>query len=118
MGVVPDRGRDDGDPSMPPLRTLVHDGSNDDRWYLCRGDNPTDVYVFHEPNELSGARPSRIELAAFRAAANGSAEHRALLGMIGSLVGTDRADLASGTPTPEPGAAGAEPPPGEAASSI
>jgi hypothetical protein len=38
--------------------------------------------------------------------------------MIGSLVGTDLADVASSVPTPEPGATGAEPMPGEAASSI
>ncbi|KNY21689.1 hypothetical protein AKJ13_15730 [Methylobacterium sp. ARG-1] len=100
---------------MPPMRTLIHDGSNDDRWYLCRGDDPADVYVFHEPNVPSGGRPSRIELGAFLASANGSPERRALLGMIGSLVGTDRAGFASGVPAPEPGAAGAEPTPGEAA---
>ena len=100
---------------MPPMRTLIHDGSNDDRWYLCRGDDLADVYVFHEPNVPSGGRPSRIDLAAFLASANGSPEHRALLGMIGSLVGTDRVGLALRTRTPEPGAAGAEPTPGEAA---
>jgi len=103
---------------MPPMRTLIHDGSNDDRWYLCRGGDPTDVYVLHEPNGPSGGRPSRIELAAFLAAADGSPEHRALLGMIGSLVGSVRAELASSSPTPEPGAAGAEPTPGEAATSF
>ena len=103
---------------MPPVRTLIHYGSNDDRWYLCHGDDPADVYVFHEPNGPSGGRPSRIELAVFLTSANGSPEHRALIGMIGSLVGTDRAAFASGSPTPEPGAAGAEPTLGEAATSI
>jgi hypothetical protein len=83
-----------------------------------RGGNPIDVYVFHEPNGPSGGGPSRIELAAFLAAANGSPEQCALLGMIDSLVRSDRAGLASSSPTPEPGAAGAEPTPGEAASSI
>ncbi|WP_187278658.1 hypothetical protein [Methylobacterium sp. WL64] len=97
--------------------TLIYDGSNDDRWYLCRGDDPADVYVFHEPNMLSGRRSSRIELAAFFASANGSPEHHALLGMIGSLVRTDRGGLALSTPTPELGAVGAEPTPGEAATS-
>ncbi|MHC2106445.1 hypothetical protein [Methylobacterium sp. CM6246] len=100
---------------MPPRRTLIHDGSNDDRWYLCRGDDPTDLYVFHEPNVPSGGRQSHLELAAFLASANGSPKHRALIGMIGPLVGTDRADVASSGPTPEPEAAGAEPTLGEAA---
>ncbi len=102
---------------MPPMRTLIHDGSNDDRWYLCHGDDPADVYVYHEPNGPSGGRPSRIEIAAFLTSANESPEHRALLCMIGSLVGTDRAEPASSPPIPEPGAAGAEPTPGEAATS-
>ena len=103
---------------MSPMRTLIHDGSNDDRWYLCRGGDPADVYVFHEPNGPSGGRPSRNEIADFLASANGSPEHRALLVMIGSLVGAGHGGLASSVSTPEPGAASAEPTPGEAASSI
>ena len=98
---------------MPPMRTLIHDGSNDDRWYLCRGDDPADVYVFHEPNGPSGGKPSRIEIAAFLAVGTGSPERQALLAMIGSSV----AHAGTTPPVPEPGAAGAEPSPGEAVTS-
>ena len=59
---------------MPRMRTLIHGGSNDDRWYLCRGDDPADVYVFHEPNEPSGGKPSRIEIVVFLASGTGSPE--------------------------------------------
>ncbi|SFM15399.1 hypothetical protein SAMN05192568_10215 [Methylobacterium pseudosasicola] len=100
---------------MPVMRTPIHANSNGDRWYLCRGDDPVDVFVFHEPNGPSGRMPSRIELTAFLASGSGSPEHRTLLTMIGSLVGATHAG--SGTPPrgPEAGAAGAEPTPGEAA---
>lgn len=99
---------------MLPMRMLIHHGSNDDRWYLCRGDWPTDVFVFHDPNGPSGGMASRIELASFLGSENGSPEHQALLVMIGTLVG---AEHESGAPTvPEPGAAGAEPTPGEVVS--
>ncbi|MCJ2023655.1 hypothetical protein [Methylobacterium sp. J-067] len=103
---------------MPTMRTQIHASGNDDRWFLCRGEDAADVFVFHEPNGPSGGTPSRIELAAFLASGSGSPEHGTLLTMIGSLVGA--AHAGSGTPLrgPEAGAAGAEPTPGEAASSI
>lgn len=98
------------------MRTSIHHGTNDDRWFLCVGDDPTDVFVFHEPNGPSGGSPSRIELSAFLASGDGSPERLALLRLIGSLV-----ELAHATPPtsplgPEMGAAGAEPSPGEEAS--
>jgi len=103
---------------MPIQRTLIHAASNDDRWYLCRGDDPADVFVFHEPNGPSGGAASRIELAAFLAAGRGSPEHRALLTRIGSLVRPARTRAAEDVAGPEPGAAGAEPSPGEAVSPV
>lgn len=101
---------------MPTMRTQIHASGNDDRWFLCQGDDAVDVFVFHEPNGPSGGTPSRIELAAFLASGSGSPEHRTLLTMIGSLVGTAHAGSGTIDRGPEPGAAGAEPTPGEAAS--
>ncbi|MCJ2074312.1 hypothetical protein MKK68_01370 [Methylobacterium sp. E-016] len=103
---------------MPTMRTQIHASGNDDQWFLCQGDDAADVFVFHEPNEPSGGAPSRIELAVFLASGNGSPEHRALLTMIGSLVEAGHAGSAPAVRGPEPGAAGAEPTPGESASSI
>ncbi|MCJ2009320.1 hypothetical protein [Methylobacterium sp. J-092] len=103
---------------MTIIRTLIYAGSNDDRWFLCHGDDPGDVFVFHEPNGPSGGSPSRVELTVFLASGNGSPEHRALLTMIGSLVEAAHAGSRPPVRGPEPGAAGAEPTPGEAASSI
>jgi hypothetical protein len=104
-----------GDEAMAVARRLIHVASNGDRWFLCHGDGPADVFVFHEPNGPSGGRPSRIELPTFLAAEGGSPERLALFGMIGSLV--EVADDAPPTSArgPEPGAAGAEPSPGEEA---
>lgn len=101
---------------MAVMRTSIHQGTNDDRWFLCVGDDPTDVFVFHEPNGPSGGKPYRIELSAFLASGDGSPERLALLRMVGSLV-----ELVHPAPPPSPrgpeaGAAGAEPSPGEEAS--
>lgn len=103
---------------MPTMRTQIHASGNDDRWFLCQGDDAADVFVFHEPNGPSGGSPSRIELAAFLAFGNESPEHRALLTMIGSLVEAGHAGSAPPVRGPEPGAAGAEPTPGEATAPI
>ena len=97
-------------------RKLIHVASNDDRWFLCLGRAPTDVFVLHEPNGPSGGRPSRVELQDFLASAAGSPERLALLSMIGSLVAVPDAAVPASSSGPEPGAAGAEPSPGEEAS--
>ena len=101
---------------MTAARKLIYAASNDDRWFLCRGDGPTDVFVLHEPNGPSGGRPSRIELSAFLGSGTGSPERLALLGMIGSLVVVSLVAVPASSVGPEPGAAGAEPSPGEQAS--
>ncbi|QEE41034.1 MULTISPECIES: hypothetical protein [unclassified Methylobacterium] len=103
---------------MTVLHTPIHAGGNDDHWFLCQGEDPADVFVYHEPNVLSGGSPSRIELAAFLVSGSGSPEHRALLTMIGSLVEAGHAGSTASVRGPGPGAAGAEPTPGEAAASI
>ncbi|TXM89026.1 hypothetical protein FV232_19660 [Methylobacterium sp. WL30] len=100
---------------MPTMRTLIHSGSNDDRWFLCHGDDPADVFVFHEPNEPSGDSPSCVELAAFLASGCGLPEHYALMTMIGALVQAGHAGSAPPVRGSEATAAGAEPTPVEAA---
>lgn len=52
----------------------------------------------------------------FLSTGHGAPERRALLGMIGALVDINRASPPSSAQGPEPGAAGAEPTPGEGAS--
>jgi hypothetical protein len=103
---------------MAVLRTLIPAGSDDNRWSLWHGENPTDVFVFHESNGPSGRTPSCVEFVASLALEKGSPEHRALLMMIGSLVEAGPAASAPPLHGPKPGAAGAEQTLGEAAASI
>jgi hypothetical protein len=98
---------------MTVVRSQIYASSNGDRWFLCRGEHPEDVFVFHEPNNPSGGTPSRIDLTTFLASGNGAPERLALLSMIGALVDIGRASPPSSAQGPEPGAAGAEPTPGE-----
>lgn len=109
--------RPEGIEGMTIKRKLVYVSSNDDRWFLCLGHAPTDVFVLHEPNGPSGGKPSRVELHDFLASAVGCPERLALLAMIGSLVAVHDAAVPASSTGPEPGAAGAEPSPGEEASS-
>ena len=101
---------------MAVTRTPIYAASNGDRWLLCRGGDPEDVFVFHEPNGPSGGRPTRIELSTFLVSGGGSPERLALPRMIGSLVEVTDATSPLSPGGPEPGAAGAEPSPGEEAS--
>ena len=101
---------------MAVTRTPIYAASNGDRWFLCVGDDPTDVFVFHEPNGPSGGRPSRIELSTFLASEGGSPERLALLHMIGTLIEVAHTASPPSPGGPEPGAAGAESSPGEEAS--
>jgi hypothetical protein len=98
---------------MTVLRTQIYASSNGDRWFLCRGENAEDVFVYHEPNGPSGGTPSRSDLTTFLATGHGAPERRALVSMIGALVDLNRASPPSFGQGPEPGAAGAEPTPGE-----
>lgn len=101
------------------MSTLIHASTNNDRWFLCCGDDDVaDVFVLHEPNDPSGGIPERIELKNFLAHGTGSPENRALLGMIGAIVLSDRAVPTERVARPEPGAAGAEPTPGEEVTEI
>ncbi|WP_243954314.1 hypothetical protein [Methylobacterium sp. J-067] len=98
---------------MTIARKLIHAASNGDNWFLCVGENPTDVFVLHEPNGPSGGRPSRVELSTFLSSRADCPERLALLGVIGSLVSASSATVPASSSGPEPGAAGAEPTPGE-----
>lgn len=103
---------------MATMRTLIHASKNSDRWFLCHGDDVADVFVFHEPNPPSGGTPERVALAAFLACDEGSPQQQALLSMIGSLVARGHEASVGSVDGPEPGAAGAEPTPGEEAAAI
>ncbi len=95
---------------MKTDRRLIHASENGDRWWLRRGDG-ADVAILHEPNASSGGRASETPVGVFLRAGAGGPEHRALLDLIGTLV--DEAPAAPPAPAPEPGAAAAEPTPGE-----
>ncbi|GEP00009.1 hypothetical protein [Methylobacterium haplocladii] len=99
---------------MTTVRTPIHASSNGDRWFLCHGGDPADVFVFHEPNEASGGTATRIGIVDFLSTDLGSPERRELLRMIGTLVEAGHASPANRDTGPEPGAAAAEPTPGEA----
>ena len=71
---------------------LLYVSPNGDRWSLCRGAAPSDVFVRHEPNNPSGGAP---------------------VALIGSLV-ADPVPASPKRAQPEPGAAAAEPSPGQA----
>ena len=98
---------------MTIARIPIYAASNGDNWFLCVGENPTDVFVLHEPNGPSGGRPSRVELSTFLSSRADCPERLALLGVIGSLVAASSATVPASSSGPEPGAAGAEPTPGE-----
>ena len=102
---------------MAIARKLIYAASNGDNWFLCVGKNPSDVIVLHEPNGPSGGRPSRVELSTFLSSGADCPERLALLGVIGSLVAASSATVPASPSGPEPGAAGAEPTPGEMVSS-
>lgn len=103
---------------MAAMRTMIHASTNCDRWFLCHGDDVSDVFVFHEPNAPSGGAPERVALATFLARDEGSPQHQGLLGMIGSLIARSHEASVGSVDGPEPGAAGAEPTPGEEAAAI
>ena len=57
---------------MTAVRTLINASSNGDRWFLYHGDDPVDVFVFHEPNGPSGGTPKRIGISDFLSTDAGS----------------------------------------------
>ena len=100
------------------MRTLIHASANEDRWFLCHGEDVADVFILHEPNSPSGGMSERVTLAVFLARDEGSPQRQAFLGMIGSLVASTHEVRVGSVDGPEPGAAGAEPTPGAEAAAI
>lgn len=100
------------------MRILIHASTNEDRWFLCHGEDVADVFILHEPNAPSGGTPGRVALAVFLARDEGSPQRQALLGMIDSLIASTHEVRVGSVDGSEPGAAGAEPTPGEEAAAI
>ncbi|MFC6791790.1 hypothetical protein ACFQE0_20645 [Methylobacterium komagatae] len=101
---------------MTGERLLLYASSNGDQWWLRRGHDHCDVFVWHEPNVSSGGHTSRIELGRFLSDVPQGPQHQELMRLLGSLIVANSASPQIGGPQPEAGAAGAEPTPGESAS--
>jgi hypothetical protein len=63
----------------------THTSANGDTWYLCRGVEGN-IFVAHEPNALSGGKPSQTDLGTFLAKGNHGPEHQSLRQLIGRLI--------------------------------
>jgi hypothetical protein len=98
---------------MSDARLPLYASPNGDRWSLCRGEGPADVFVLHEANIPSGGVTSRVELGPFLLDGTPGPQHEALLRLLGALVDRGGATAPTGGPAPEAGAAAAEPTPGE-----
>lgn len=66
----------------------IYASSNGDRWLLAK-DEGGSAAVRHVPNPSSGGKASEIELGAFLSRDRGSAQHQALVRLIGTLVEGD-----------------------------
>jgi hypothetical protein len=75
---------------MHEKRREFYRSANGDAWFLCR-DRGRRVYVEHEPNEPSGGKASRVDVAVFLAGGIKGPEHQALIELLGSLVDADDA---------------------------
>jgi hypothetical protein len=98
---------------MNDARLLLYASSNGDRWWLCRGNEPADVFVLHEPNVPSGGLASRVEIGRFLCDSPAGPQHHELLRLLGSSITERECVAAIDGPGPEAGAATAEPTPGE-----
>jgi hypothetical protein len=64
----------------------LYSSPNGDSWFLGHDPATGEVFVRHEPNALSGGRPSDIEIGAFLSRGERNPEHQALLRLIGTLI--------------------------------
>ena len=71
---------------MIPSRRELYRSHNGDSWFLARDPSDGHVFILHEPNLPSGGHRSQIEIGDFLRAGGNSAEHQALLRLIGTLV--------------------------------
>jgi hypothetical protein len=69
-------------------RTELYRSPNGDCWYLERDPANGHGIVIHEPNQSSGGRSSRMEIADFLLPGSDGPEHQALLRLTGSLAGS------------------------------
>jgi hypothetical protein len=76
---------------MPIEAKELHTSSNGDRWSLVRDPETQEALIKHDPNAASGGKPSHTTIGEFLRSGARGPEHTALLHLIGTLVGTDRA---------------------------
>lgn len=99
---------------MQTEQRLVYVSSNGGRWHLVRSPDGGDVFVRHTANEASGGIIVDIAIPVFLGLGRHGPEHQELWRLIGDLAADGDIVSASGVDAaPEPGAAAAEPTPGE-----
>ena len=69
---------------MTAQKRLLYGSSNGDCWYLCYEGGA--VFVEHVPNAASGGEAKRLQLSEFLRVEPHSAQHQALVALIGTLV--------------------------------
>ncbi|GJE57337.1 hypothetical protein [Methylobacterium thuringiense] len=98
---------------MTAMREIYASG-NGDTWHLLWDFETGHTFVRHTANEPSGGNVVDISLPVFLSLGRDGPEHQALWAMIGTLVdGHFSAEALSSPPSPEAGAAAAEPLPGK-----
>ena len=75
------------DPLGGASQAKIYHSENGDSWFLCRSQDGH-AYVGHQPNKPSGGKFSRIEIHDFLGQGRAGPEQRALIELIGTLVGT------------------------------
>lgn len=68
----------------------LYSSPNGDRWFVARDPATGNVFIRHEANAPSGGGVTDIDLGTFLSRGERNPEHRALLGLIGTLVENSR----------------------------
>jgi hypothetical protein len=71
----------------------LYSSPNGDRWLLARDPGTGEVFIRHEPNGPSGGQPSHLDIGSFLNRGPRNPEHRALLHLIGTLIGSRSSDF-------------------------
>ena len=69
---------------MSQYQRRIYQSESGDSWWLCR-DESGRVLVLHEPNFLSDAKATKLELKDFLKGGRAGPEHQALLRLIGEF---------------------------------
>ena len=78
---------------MPTEKRELYSSTNGDRWFPARDFATGNVFIRHEANIPSGGRVTEIDIGTFLGGGERHPEHRALLHLLGMLLGTcPRAD--------------------------